>query len=912
MAIARFTASADTTITNAYKSSLIDTKRATGSNMGASDVLEVFSIYAQASSSTSELSRTLLNFPISEVSASRVAGTIPVSGSVDFYLRMFNAEHAYTTPSSYTLQVTPVSQSWEEGYGLDMEEYQDDTEDGIGANWLNATSTTRWADNQATATFTVLATGGGSTIATANFDEKTITIESTDGTSVVYTFDNAVENDSGDDAPTIGVQLSSPNLNTLSVGTAIADAINAAGGHNGKITAAVAVSGVNAVVTLTQAAHASAGNTTITKTVLDAHMTINGNTGTDPTPGDFSGGTDIVGGVFDTEGVTYSVSFSNGDEDLEANITELVEEWIAGGDASPSVDNRPSYGLGVFLSGQYESYHSSSALVYNDGAWTAQPPVDGVLLHNLTGSKRSYYTKKFFSRTSEYFFKRPMIEARWDSSTKDNRANFYASSSLANESDNMNTIYLYNMVRGQYKNIPSVGDGQLYVRLYLDKTDTSATASVTITSLDIAAGDKVVLLATDDIASSHFTVVSSSPALGVSWVKGASLASTANNLAACIDGHAKFSAVSDGVSKVTITQSVGGSEGNTTVVLTETDDWATAVSFSGGNEPLTGMKQKTGTNTSQAINDFVTGGLVPGKTGIYSASIALDTTSSIVYDRWFDQVNATATWTLDGASNDFNHEVQFVLKDTTGTSHTFTFKTDSNTVSNNNIGIQDYAGGSNTSANRLGITARVASSINNYTTAPISAVDNLDQTITLTQDVDGTAGNQTNSQDAGNVGFTVGNFSGGRDINNDHSCFHTGTINVKSLDTGDYNTNMSYATKITNLKSKYFQNETARFRTYVRDKNWSPNSYTKYVSDISSSVIDSAYYKIVRVQDDLTIVDYGTGSTNHTLLSYDSKGNYFDFDVSMLEQGFSYGIKLVYKRDNVYHEQPEIFKFRVE
>ena len=68
----------------------------------------------------------------------------------------------------------------------------------------------------------------------------------------------------------------------------------------------------------------------------------------------------------------------------------------------------------------------------------------------------------------------------------------------------------------------------------------------------------------------------------------------------------------------------------------------------------------------------------------------------------------------------------------------------------------------------------------------------------------------------------------------------------------------------------------------------------------------------MRVQDDLTIVDYGTGSTNHTLLSYDSKGNYFDFDVSMLEQGFSYGIKLVYKRDNVYHEQPEIFKFRVE
>ena len=54
MAIKKYTANADTTITNAFNSNL--TTRGTGSNMGASDVLEVFSIYGQQASSSAELS----------------------------------------------------------------------------------------------------------------------------------------------------------------------------------------------------------------------------------------------------------------------------------------------------------------------------------------------------------------------------------------------------------------------------------------------------------------------------------------------------------------------------------------------------------------------------------------------------------------------------------------------------------------------------------------------------------------------------------------------------------------------------------------------------------------------------------------------------------------------------------------
>ena len=53
--------------------------------------------------------------------------------------------------------------------------------------------------------------------------------------------------------------------------------------------------------------------------------------------------------------------------------------------------------------------------------------------------------KRFFGRGSEYFFKRPVIEARWDDTVKDDRGNFYFSSSRAPAADNLNTIYFYNI-----------------------------------------------------------------------------------------------------------------------------------------------------------------------------------------------------------------------------------------------------------------------------------------------------------------------------------------------------------------------------------------------------------------------------------------------------------------------------------
>ncbi len=125
MAIKRYIATKDNTITNAFGIDL--STRATGSNMGASDILEVFSIYGQANNSHLQNYLVFLyNFLLITISSDRTDGNIPASGSVSFYLRMFNARHSEQLPRNFTVNVLAVSQSWQEGTGLDMEAYTDE------------------------------------------------------------------------------------------------------------------------------------------------------------------------------------------------------------------------------------------------------------------------------------------------------------------------------------------------------------------------------------------------------------------------------------------------------------------------------------------------------------------------------------------------------------------------------------------------------------------------------------------------------------------------------------------------------------------------------------------------------------------------------------------------------------------
>ena len=469
MAIKRYIADADTTITNAFKTNL--TTRATGSNMGEADAVEIFRIYAQASSGSGEISRALFKFPVSTINTDRNNGDLPASGSVSFYMRLFNAKHPFTLPRNFDLTIQAVSRSWSEGTGLDLDNYSDT---GY-ANWIAASS-----------------------------------------------------------------------------------------GSSGEVQWAT------------------------------------------------------EGGDYHTS-PEYTAHFDRGYEDLEANITPLVEQWIAG--------TKENYGVGVFLSSSIENALSSS------------------------------YTKKFFARGSEFFYRRPIIEARWDSSIKDDRTNFWSSSSLASSADNLNTIYLYNVIRGRFANIPEVGTGSIYLQIW--------------------------------------------------------------------------------------------------------------------TEPATG---------SLLTPTPITGGYV--STGIYSASFALNTTESYVYDRWFGP----------------------------------------------------------------GLT----------------------------------------------------------------TVYHTGSIKVKQQNSSDFNPNKRYVVSMPNLKDYYSTEEVARFRVFTRPRNWCPNIYTKATAEIEPGIIEDLYYRFKRIPDDLTVIDYGTGSENSTRLSYDASGSYFDLDVSLLEPGYAYQISFIFNDGGIYREQTEHFKIRVD
>ena len=508
MAILRYTASADNTITNAFEADLVT--RGTGSNMGYADSLEVFSIYGQESGSngqSQELSRILIQFPVNQISTDRTAGTIPASGSVSFYLKMFNAEHPFTLPQDFNLVVAPISRSWSEGTGLDMDNYQD-----IGvSNWLKSNSSTSWSS---------------------------------------------------------------------------------------------------------------------------------------------------VGGDYLSQD-NYNVRFEKGYENLEVDVTTVVENWITGA-AGGEYNN---YGFGIRLTASQEAYFSSS--LGTDS---------GSVIQNTVGATQSYYTKKFFARSSEFFFKRPVLEARWDSRTMDDRENFFFSSSRAPASENLNTLQLYNYIKGRLRNIPSVGTGSILVSFY-----SSSNGSPTGSKLSLQAG---------------------------------------------------------------------------------------------GSTVSTGDRNATGSYVS---------------TGIYSCDISL---------------TAAAT--------------------------------------------------------------------------PLQEIHD------------------------------VWHFGGVE--------FFTGSFFPELMPTYDSAPTFNRITSCKNLKKIYSARDTARFRFFVRDRNWSPTIYTVATANNPTDIIESASYSVYRVTDNLAAIPYGTGSDLSTYLSYDKEGNFFDLDMSLLEPDYMYEIRLSYYNDSIgdWQEQPQTFKFRVE
>ena len=610
MAIKRYYATKDNTITNAFKSNL--TTRGVSGNMGQSDILEVFSIYAQASSSSglsSELSRVLIEFDTTAINADRTAGIIPASGSVNFFLTMYDAEHTQTTPKNYTLVVQAISQSWDEGLGLDMEEYSDED----ASNYLSASSGVLWAENSGRSTALITVTGHGSI-----GNNETFILVDANGVATTYQFK---------DTTPFGSQPGGSAGGTVELGY---------GGATSNANIATAISATIAATTNVGFTAVVTDSTKVTVTQTTAG-TIGDKDNTDGvngvTVGNFIGGANVEGGSYvDSEEYTFTQSFDTGFENLEVNVSHLVEDWI-----KSDITNN---GFGVRLTGSDET------------------------------ATDSFYTKMFFARGSQFFHKRPIIEARWDDTKKDNRGDFFLSSSLVPASDNLMNLYLYNVVRGQLTDIPAVGTKDILVSIY------SGTTGPTGNKLKLPPGGGVAA-----------------------------------------DGH---------------------------------------------------------------LN--ITGSHV--ETGIYSCSFAYVSSSiTKIFDVW----------------------------------------------------------------------------------------------------------------SSGSIEY------------------HTGSgITVKTFNSQNYNFDQRYVSKVTNLRSTYDRGEKVRFRLFTRQKDWSPTIYTVANSAIETNIIDNSYYRFTRLSDNLEVIPFGTGSLNHTRLSYDVSGSYFDLEMDLFDTDTVYELSFAYLINGSYVEQPERFRFRVE
>jgi hypothetical protein len=445
MAIKKYRAKSDNTIVSTYDPNM--STRASGSNTGQADVVEVYSIYGRQATGSQELSRVLMNFPVSSISSDRTAGKIPSSGSVKFYLKLHSAATSKTVPRNFKMVVQPVSRSWQEGDGLDLENYRDLTKNGSGSNWVNAGDI---GDAEVTNVQFVSDTA-------ATYRGEYVLITDSHRRRYAYYF-------------TAGGTGDAPEVAANEVEVALGSLTGAAEYSNkfrlAVISSSAAVSGSllgkdtaarwkqARVTNLTGGAvRASYRTPSLSDDTLIVVSTPTSGTGYGPWR---NRGGDYLQGDRDGSpgtGVTFTQNFANGLEDIEIDISKLVEKWVSG--------KISTYGVGIRLSSSFEAYTSE-----------AQAAKDPNIIKNDVGAKTSYYTKRFFARGSEYFYKRPSIEARWDSTKKDQRGDFNFSSSLAPASLNLNTLFLYNYVRGQLKNIPGIGSGKIYVKLFSASSDT--------------------------------------------------------------------------------------------------------------------------------------------------------------------------------------------------------------------------------------------------------------------------------------------------------------------------------------------------------------------------------------------------------------------------------------------------------
>jgi hypothetical protein len=116
---------------------------------------------------------------------------------------------------------------------------------------------------------------------------------------------------------------------------------------------------------------------------------------------------------------------------------------------------------------------------------------------------------------------------------------------------------------------------------------------------------------------------------------------------------------------------------------------------------------------------------------------------------------------------------------------------------------------------------------------------------------------------------------------------------------------------IVNLRNEYDRTEIPRFDLFVRDRDYNPAVVLTASSDHRGLVVTKAYYQLQNDRTDEVVVPFGTGSIETTRLSYDKRGNYFNFHIRSLSPGNVYRIVFLFDVDGQRKFVDQGFKFRV-
>lgn len=135
------------------------------------------------------------------------------------------------------------------------------------------------------------------------------------------------------------------------------------------------------------------------------------------------------------------------------------------------------------------------------------------------------------------------------------------------------------------------------------------------------------------------------------------------------------------------------------------------------------------------------------------------------------------------------------------------------------------------------------------------------------------------------------------DLNNTSRWFMTGTFGVGAVTPRDSFSDARNVVAVTNLRSWYSPDEIVRLNTFVRPYDYNPARVLTASLGASGLTVASAYYKVVNDLTEEVVVPFGTGSQQHTRLSYDSRGGNFVLPMNTFAPGNVYRIDFLMNID---------------